>query len=77
MLKTESPEKLTELCRNIERQIRFRTGITVNDLRVEAMGDQVILMGRAKRYYTKQQATHAAYEVIGQSQNLTNDIVVT
>ena len=77
MLDTESPQKLRELCRDVERQIRFRTGVTVNDLRVEAMGDQVILMGRAKRYYTKQQATHAAFEVLDQSQTLTNEIVVT
>lgn len=55
---------IEELCQDIKQHIRSLTGVLVDDLHVEADGHQVILTGRARRYFNKQQATRAAQEVL-------------
>ena len=46
---------LEELCEDIKRHIRTLTGVMVDDLQVQAEGHQVILTGRARRFFNKQQ----------------------
>lgn len=79
MLSSSLP--INHLCQDIKRHIRSLTGVIVDDLQVEADGHQVILTGRARRYFHKQQATRAAQEVLGKhdqehEQSLLNEIEV-
>ncbi len=67
MLQTALP--LEELCEDIKQHIRALTGVMVDDLQVEAEGHQVILTGRARRFFNKQQATKAAQEVLERQDN--------
>jgi len=73
------PETLAEaekLAASIERAVWRETGGGVRNLRVEVIGDDVLLTGRCSTYYTKQKAQHAAMTVPGGGQ-LTNRIEVT
>jgi hypothetical protein len=62
------------VCR-LERLVHGRTGSRIRDLRVEVVGDAVVLTGRAASYYAKQLATHAALAEIA-PRVLTNSIDV-
>jgi hypothetical protein len=53
----ESPQALAE---RVEQSVRSRTSGLVRSLRVEVIGGQVIITGRASTYYAKQLVTHAA-----------------
>jgi hypothetical protein len=69
------PQAITE---SIERVVQLRTGGMVRDLRVEVFEESVVISGRASTYYTKQLATHAAFDAIrNDKMNLTNDIEVS
>lgn len=71
---------IDQLCEDIKRHIRSLTGVMVDDLHVKADGHQVILTGRARRYFNKQQATRAAQEVLEKQDtehgHLSNEIEV-
>ena len=54
-----------ELERTVEQHIVHRTGGRVHALHVERIGERVIIHGRTARYYIKQLALQAAYEVLG------------
>jgi hypothetical protein len=64
-----------ELARHIERYVRWRTAGMVRDLRVEVVGEQVVLSGRTSTYHAKQLATHGAQDAVPDVQ-LVNDIEV-
>lgn len=51
-----------EVVSNLERKIANRTAGRIRGLRVEAVGDSVILCGRTSTYYVKQLATQIALD---------------
>ena len=59
----------------IERSVRSRTNGAIRELRVEVLGEYVILSGRTSKYYNKQLATHAVLDAV-EDVTLTNDIEV-
>lgn len=52
----------TELIAELERKIATKTAGRIRDLRVEAVGDSVVLCGRCSTYYVKQLATQIALD---------------
>lgn len=63
------------LVERIERRVRWRTSGMVRDLRVEVVGDQVVISGRTATYHVKQLATHGAQDAVPNLQ-LLNEIEV-
>lgn len=55
--------------------IRDRSHDQVRDLRVEMIGDQVVIQGRTRTHYAKQLAHHGALDFL-RGQTLINRIVV-
>jgi hypothetical protein len=61
----------------IMRLVQSRTGGRIDSLNVVVSGGEVIISGRTSTYYLKQLATHAALDLSGQFNGLTNDIAVS
>ena len=59
----------------IERFVHSRTSGMIRGLRVDVLGEEIVLSGRAPTYYTKQLATHAAFDAV-RDVPLKNDIEV-
>tara|TARA_R110002095_G_scaffold127317_1_gene110341 strand:+ start:3170 stop:3403 length:234 start_codon:yes stop_codon:yes gene_type:complete len=64
-----------KLAKKIEHTIALRTGSQVQSLKVDILGEIVVLSGRTDTFYHKQLATHAALSEIDQYA-LTNNIRV-
>tara|TARA_R110002111_G_scaffold107056_2_gene165456 strand:- start:21233 stop:21466 length:234 start_codon:yes stop_codon:yes gene_type:complete len=64
-----------KLAKKIEQTIALRTGSQVQSLKVDILGEIVVLSGRTDTFYHKQLATHAALSEIDQYA-LTNNIRV-
>lgn len=71
----EDLNQAERLAATIEQAVWRETGARVKDLRVEVTRQGVLLTGRCKTYYAKQQAQHAAMRVPG-GNPLTNRIEV-
>ena len=69
---SESPLALIE---RIERHVQSRTGGMIRGLRIELVGEEVVISGRTTTYYNKQLATHAVLDAV-EGYSLTNDIEV-
>ena len=69
------PDALQLISESIERAVTSRTGGSIRDLRVEFSEGAVVISGRAPTYYTKQLATHAAFNAVDDL-TLTNNIEV-
>ncbi|MBI3468221.1 MAG: hypothetical protein HY000_34895 [Planctomycetes bacterium] len=63
-----------ELERTVEQQIVQRTWGRIHALRVERIGERLIIHGRTSSYYVKQLALLAALEVLGPSNTATLDL---
>ncbi len=63
------------IAERIEQVVRNRTGGVIRELRVHVYDNSVVIEGRAPSYYSKQLATHAAFDVLN-GETLTNDIEV-
>lgn len=50
---------------DLERKIAGRTAGRIRELRVEAVGDSIVLCGRTSTYYAKQLATQVALDEHG------------
>ncbi|KAA0137402.1 MULTISPECIES: BON domain-containing protein [Gimesia] len=68
-------QKARKLSEKIEQTIALRTGSQVQSLKVDILGEIVVLSGRTDSFYHKQLATHAALSEIDQYA-LTNNIRV-
>ena len=68
-------QKAKKLSEKIEQTIALRTGNQVLSLKVDILGEIVVLSGRTDSFYHKQLATHAALSEIDQYA-LTNNIRV-
>lgn len=56
-----TPEQEMALAQ-LEQRISHQTAGRIHDLRVEAIGDQILLSGRTNTYYAKQLATQIALD---------------
>jgi len=68
-------QSLPQLQRELEHQVRLRTGRRVRNLAIEVQAEQVVLRGRAPTYYLKQLAQHGVWDVLPHVR-LKNAIVV-
>ncbi len=68
-------QRAKKLSQKIEHTISIRTGSQVQALKVDILGEIVVLSGRTDSFYHKQLATHAALSEIDQYA-LTNNIRV-
>lgn len=66
---------IVELVADLERKIANRTAGRIRGLRVEAVGENVVLCGRTSTYYVKQLATQIALDQYAELP-LTNSIEV-
>jgi hypothetical protein len=64
------------LADQIIRLVQSKTGGQIDGLSVSVTGGDVVISGRARSYYLKQLATHAALDLAGRFTTLTNEIVV-
>ena len=60
----ESPS--FELLAELERKIVSRTAGRIRELRVEFVGDSIVLCGRTSTYYIKQLATQVALDEVAE-----------
>ena len=63
-----------QLERAVEEQIVQRTWGRIHALRVERIGERLIIHGRTSSYYVKQLALLAALEVLGSRETATLDL---
>ena len=63
-----------QLERAVEEQIVQRTWGRIHALRVERIGERLIVHGRTSSYYVKQLALLATLEVLGSSDTVTLDL---
>ena len=70
------PATTEEAARAFERHIERAAFGRINDLRVDHLGDVVVLYGRCRTYHAKQLAHQAALDLADDSVSLDDRIVV-
>lgn len=61
-IETASEPQAPEVLADLERKIAHRTAGRIRGLKVEVVGDSVVLCGRTTTYYVKQLATQVALD---------------
>ncbi len=71
----ESTDANAEVLREVERNIRLRTGGTVRDIQVVFNGEIIVVTGRTSTYYSKQLVSWAAADAAS-GRDVLNEIEV-
>jgi hypothetical protein len=65
-----------ELRQRYEKLVKDRTGGMIHNLRIELLGNEIIMTGNTQTYYAKQLALHAIMNSVDDGYFVTNAIEV-